>query len=129
MRNTYNIDGFQYVQTNLHFSLNETGKERQFQPVGQVLTDSDDFSFIYIVEEDGQYSYIKFSKNFWPQLVELLKKGQNPYLKIGDLSIELIHFNEELESLIFNIEGNDNYGNDFVSAVESVFEPILKSEL
>ena len=34
-------------------------------------------------------------------------------------------FYEELEALIYNIEGNDNYGESFVSAVETAFQTIL----
>ncbi len=83
MRNTYKIEQFQFVKNNLHFSLNELGKEKQFQPAGQVLADSDDVSFIYLIEEGNQYSYLKFPQNLWPQLVELLKTEQNPFLQIG----------------------------------------------
>lgn len=129
MRNTYIIEKFQFQQNNLHFSLNELTEEKQFQPAGQVLTDSDDYSFIYLVDEGDQYSYLKFPQNIWPQLAELLKSEHDPYLQVGDQLIELSNFNEEMRTLLLNIEGNDNYGNDFVQAVESQFEQILKSNV
>lgn len=130
MRNTYIIEQFQFVQYKLHFSLNEdVTEEKQFQPAGQVLTDSDDSSFIYLIEEGNQYSYLKIPQKLWSSLVELLKTEENPFLQINNQLIELSNFNEELRTLVFNIEGNDNYGSDFVNAVEREFEPILKNEL
>lgn len=129
MRNTYKIEQFEIVQNELHFSLNELGEEKQFLPAGQVIVDSDDFSFIYIIEEGNQYSYLKIPQKLWPQLVALLKTENNPFLQVGNQLIELSDFNEELKTLLFNIEGNDNYGADFVTAVENEFEPILRMEL
>ena len=129
MRNTYKIEQLQWNENNLHLSLNELLDEKQFQPAGQVLVDSDDYSFIYLIDEGDQYSYLKFSQNVWPQLVELLKSERNPYLQVGEQLIELSNFNDELRTLILNIEGNDNYGNEFVQAVESQFELILKSDV
>lgn len=129
MRNTYKIEQFEIVGNELHFSLNELSEEKQFLPAGQVIVDSDDFCFIYIIEEENQYSYLKIPQKLWPQLVSLLKTEQNPFLQVGNQLIELTDFNDELKTLLFNIEGNDNYGADFVNAVESDFEPILKMEL
>jgi hypothetical protein len=45
---------------------------------------------------------------------------------MGNQLIELDNFNEELRTLVLNIEGNDNYGVEFVKVVESSFESILK---
>ncbi|MDQ7157376.1 UPF0738 family protein, partial [Staphylococcus warneri] len=36
--------------------------------------------------------------------------------------LELKHFQEELDYILDNIEGNNNYGKEFVSAVEKTFE-------
>ena len=36
--------------------------------------------------------------------------------------LELKHFQEELDYVLNNIEGNNNYGKEFVSAVEKTFE-------
>ena len=38
-------------------------------------------------------------------------------------------FIEELTMLIYNIEGNNNYGEAFSSAVELAFEEVLKSTI
>ena len=61
-------------------------------------------------------------------LVNTLKAKEDPVLQIGEQRIVLEKFKEELEMLIFNIEGNDNYGTDFAQAVENAFKEILKVE-
>ncbi len=128
MRNVYIIDNYQIVHNELHFSLNENESRIQIQPAGQLLTDSDNLAFIYLVEEGEGYSYLQLPQQLWPQLVELLKSNRNPYLLIDQERIELINFTDELQMLVFNIEGNDNYGNEFVEAVETTFAEILQSE-
>ncbi|PKC50871.1 hypothetical protein RhiirA1_485132, partial [Rhizophagus irregularis] len=79
-------------------------------------------------EEGDNLSYVSFPKNVWPQLLEIVKQEKNPHLQIGGKSIELENFYEELLALIYNIEGNDNYGEDFVKAVEVTFHEILAEE-
>ena len=37
-----------------------------------------------------------------------------------DLVLE--HFQEELDYILENVEGNNNYGKEFVSAVEETFD-------
>jgi hypothetical protein len=44
-------------------------------------------------------------------------------------TVSLNGFIEELTMLIYNIEGNNNYGEAFSSAVESAFEEILKGTI
>ncbi len=129
MRKTYKIEHSQFVHNNLHLSLNDIDEEKQFQPAGQVLADSDNKSFIYLLEDGEQYSYLSLPNTLWKDLVELLKTEQDPYLQIGNQTIELQGFNEELRALVYNIEGNDNYGNDFVLLVEEIFKSILKTDI
>lgn len=117
LRNIYRVEKFQLIHNELHFSLYENDQKIKFQPAHQVLADSDGQAFIYLVEEGDNLSYVSFPKNVWPQLLELLKVEKNPYLRIGEHSIELENFYEELLALIYNIEGNDNYGEDFVKAI------------
>lgn len=128
MRKVYIIDNYQIVHNELHFSLNENENRIQIQPAGQVLTDSDNMAFIYLVEEGEGYSYVQIPQKFWSQLIDLIKFNRNPYLLINNEPIELTSFTEELHVLLFNIEGNDNYGNEFVEAVETTFQEILHSE-
>ena len=128
MRSIYFIVKYQFVHNDLHLSLNENQNRIQIQPAGQVLTDSDHLSFIYLVEEAGEYSYLYLPEDLWPALVRVLKSDQNPYLILNEQKIELENFTEELTMLLFNIEGNENYGNTFVEAVETAFTEILKEE-
>lgn len=95
------------------------------KPTGQVLVDSDAFAFIYIVEENEQYSYLTFGEAVWPNLVELLEKEQNPSIEMNGVLVELEGFYDELTYLLFNIEGNSNYGDEFVERVEKAFAKIL----
>lgn len=95
------------------------------KPTGQVLVDSDAFAFIYIVEENEQYSYLTFGEAVWPNLVELLEKEQNPSIEMNGELVELEGFYDELTYLLFNIEGNSNYGDEFVERVEKAFAKIL----
>ncbi len=128
LRNIYRVEKFQFIHNELHFSLNENDQKIKFQPAYQVLADSDGQAFIYLVEEGDNLSYVSFPKNVWPQLLEIVKREKNPHLQIGGKSIELENFYEELLALIYNIEGNDNYGEDFVKAVEVTFHEILAEE-
>ena len=125
LRNVYNIESYVHINNKLLFSVNEKASTIQITPVGQVIVDSDQHAFIYIVEEDGAFSYLSFGEKMWPALIEMVQRSENPYLALGEKTIELLHFYEELEALIYNIEGNDNYGESFVNAVETAFQTIL----
>lgn len=126
MRKIYNIEKFKQVNNTLHFILNENEVDLQFKPAKQVIVDSDDFAFIYLVDAGQDFSYLRFSQTIWQQLVSILKEQQNPILNWGEQSIELEDFVDELQMLVFNIEGNNNYGEQFTKAVEEAFSLILK---
>lgn len=128
MRNVYKIESAQSIHNELHFSLNENETNIQIQPAGQVLTDSDNCSFIYLVEEGESYSYLSFPEVLWPYLVELLKLNEDPFLRLENGQIKLHNFTDELQMLIYNIKGNDNYGTEFVEAVEQSFQEILQAD-
>ncbi|MER2115494.1 MAG: hypothetical protein ABS904_06965, partial [Solibacillus isronensis] len=71
------------------------------------------------------YSYISFSKNVWPQLLQMLLAEQKAYLKVEDGLLPLQQFADELQGLLYNIEGNSNYGDQFVENIEKVFAEFL----
>ncbi|MBD8031522.1 MULTISPECIES: UPF0738 family protein [Solibacillus] len=125
MRNVYIVNQFQAVHNEIHFILNEKKQLSQLQPVGQVIVDSDNEAFLYIIEENDAYSYIGFPQAIWSQLVQMLKSGQQPYLKVEDGLMPLNQFTDELKGLLYNIVGNSNYGNRFVEAVEKEFADFL----
>ncbi len=68
---------------------------------------------------------MRFPLTSWENLVHILQAKQNPMLKIDEEVIELTNFYDELEMLVYNIEGNYNYGAEFVQAVEQHFKAVL----
>lgn len=121
VRKVYTIQKFEQLHNELYFSLHESEQDIQIQPTGQVIVDSDNMAFIYIVEDEGVYSYLSFPTALWPALVQIVEKKRDPFLT-PDLT--LVNFAEELEYLLWNIQDNENYGQPFVEAVESAFKNI-----
>lgn len=119
MRKVYNIEEASSIHNNLVFHLKEDVPA--LLPTKQVIVDSDTHAFLYIVEEDGEYSYVRFGGEMWPYLLEMVQRGVDPVLQHADVQIELVQFAEELEGLLYNIEGNSNYGETFVTKVETAF--------
>ena len=125
MRNVYLIDQVEAVHKEIYFILNEKKQLSQLQSTGQVIVDSDNEAFLYIIEENEAYSYVSFSKNVWPQLLQMLMTEQKAYLKVEDGLLPLVQFADELQGLIYNIEGNSNYGDQFVDRIEKAFAEYL----
>lgn len=90
-------------------------------PTGQMLVDSDQLSFIYIVEKDGGYQYISIPSETWNVIQEGLSTKMDAYLTADGKLLKLEGFREEMEYLIANITGNSNYGEEMVAKVEQVF--------
>lgn len=89
---------------------------------GQMLVDSDNLSFIYLLEEDDHYTYIAIPETVWNDLKHVIAHSIPVILTNGSDEILLTQFREELIYLIENIKGNSNYGESMVSKVEVVFE-------
>jgi len=88
---------------------------------GQMLVDSDQLSFIYIVEKDEGYLYISIPYETWNVIHEGLRGRMETNLTAGGHKLKLQGFSEEMEYLIANITGNSNYGEEMVAKVEQVF--------
>lgn len=127
MRKSYSIENFKLVNDELYFILNEKSENLYFQPANQVIADSDDFAFVYLLDTGDAYSYIRFPQVIWPQLVGILQREKDPILTWGVQSMTLSGFYEELKMLVNNIEGNNNYGAEFTNAVEIAFALFLRS--
>lgn len=123
MRNEYIVSACQ--QHAVYFIVNETGEPLQIRSTGQMIVDSEDAAFIYLVEENNAYSHIRFPKQMWPSLADAVQQGTDIYLRNGAEHLHLHNFVEELQGLLFNIEGNSNYGEQFVAAVEEIFAEIF----
>ncbi|MGM7680878.1 hypothetical protein ACSVDA_01865 [Cytobacillus sp. Hm23] len=87
----------------------------------QMLVDSDQTAFIYIIECDEEYVYIKIPLDCWNGLKQLLLHNYQAVLQVGNQRLQLENMKEELEYLINNIKGNTNYGDEMVSKVEEIF--------
>ncbi|MCM3636951.1 hypothetical protein M3152_04395 [Sporosarcina luteola] len=96
-------------------------------PAKKMITDSEEHAFVYLLDEDEGYTYIHFPKDTWPYMAQALKAGNDPCLAWNDVKIPLPGFIEELTMLVYNIEGNDNYGEAFTTAVEQEFEAFLQN--
>ncbi|MFJ7735910.1 hypothetical protein ACIQ2D_06150 [Lysinibacillus sp. NPDC097287] len=125
MRKIYTIESFSFENQQLHFSLNDNELNLQLKPAAQLIADSDDFAFIYLLDAGEDYHYLRFQPTIWRELVYIIQTKQNPMLQVGTEVLELTNFYEELEMLVYNIEGNYNYGSEFVQAVETHFRAVL----
>lgn len=124
---TFQVQSGVQLENDIRFTLEDVPKQLNIKAGGQMITDSDSLAFVYLLEGDSEFHYLKFGQDVWPLLVNTLKATEDPVLQIGDTRVVLEKFKEELEMLIFNIEGNDNYGENFVQAVEIAFKEILKA--
>ncbi|ENQ3080898.1 hypothetical protein [Bacillus multifaciens] len=86
-----------------------------------VLVDSDNLSFLYILENETDFIYVSIPHTYWVEVKEAMKSDKTMHVRIQDVEIELEQMKEELEYLIGNIEGNANYGEELVNEVERVF--------
>lgn len=91
------------------------------EPMKQVLVDSDNLSFVYIVDYHESYTYISIPESIWPELKVALEENAKVFLKTDEGRIQLPNFLEELHELIENIKGNSNYGDRMVGKVEGIF--------
>lgn len=94
---------------------------KDLKPTGQMLVDSDHFSFIYLVEKDNEYIYIVSKDEVWSEFRKAIEADVPVYLTNGTERFELSGFLEELSYLIENIKGNSNYGEEMVAKVEETF--------
>jgi hypothetical protein len=87
----------------------------------QILVDSKQFSFVYLMENQEGYTYIDIPEPIWPLLKDTLTKQIPVWVYFDEEELELTNFNEELVEVINNIKGNSNYGEEMVTKVEGIF--------
>jgi hypothetical protein len=88
---------------------------------GKMLVDSDQFSFVYITEQNDDYIYISLTEAVWSDLKSALDLELPVVIVHETERLELSDFHEELSYLIENIKGNSNYGEEMVAKVENTF--------
>ena len=110
----------------IRFLLTEAVKNPLGNPSGKMITDSEKMTFVYLLDEEEGYGHVHFKQAVWPLMVTTLKSDTDPVISCEEDAITLTGFVEELTMLIFNIEGNHNYGEAFSTAVEQAFAEILQ---
>ncbi|MEW9501585.1 hypothetical protein [Jeotgalibacillus marinus] len=90
-------------------------------PSGQMLVDSDELAFVYLAEEGDNYTYLYIPDFIWQDIKNSIDKNQEIFVHVGENKVPLIQIKDEIEYLVFNIEGNSNYGETMVEKVESIF--------
>ncbi|WP_066071206.1 hypothetical protein [Neobacillus soli] len=119
MKKTITILNANITENKLMLETNES--INGLVPGEQLLVDSDQYAFIYLMEDKDDYTYIVLPEQIWP----LLKTAQAELIPIwvtfNEEQTVLSNFHDELEYVISNIKGNSNYGNELVTKVESIF--------
>lgn len=120
MNKTIKIDAAHIENNRLHLLTSEaiTG----LIPREHMLVDSDHFSFIYLMEDHDDYTYIVLPESIWSTLKESVINKFPAMVISGEEEIELLAFQEELEYVINNVKGNGNYGDEMVGKVEQTFK-------
>jgi hypothetical protein len=90
-------------------------------PEEQILVDSIQNSFIYLMEDKDDYTYIVLHEQIWPLLKNAHDKGLTVWVSFNDEQKELVNFHDEFDYVLSNIKGNSNYGKELVSKVEGIF--------
>lgn len=90
-------------------------------PEEQILVDSDQYSFIYLMEDKDDYTYIVLQEQIWPLLKSAHEKRLPVCVTFNDEQKELLNFHDEFDYVLSNIKGNSNYGKELVTKVEGIF--------
>lgn len=121
MRTKWHFTKTEWAGETLHLLSEEEVEVGHLQPVRQVITDSDAAAFVYLAEAEPGYVYLYVHAGTWEDVKRALD-GQHPIVAVGtDGTFALDSFHEEMNDLLFNIEGNSNYGEEMVEKVERVF--------
>jgi hypothetical protein len=108
-----------FKENKLWLTVNESLKG--LQPAEQILVDSEHYSFIYLMEDLADYTYITLQEDLWPALKTALDQKISIWATFKEEQIELTNLIDELEYIISNIKGNSNYGKEMVTRVEKLF--------
>lgn len=94
---------------------------------GRMLVDSDQLSFIYVMETDTELIYIGIPHEAWGHLSAALTNELTVILQAEEnRTFELASLHTELAYLLDNIQDNSNYGEEMLKAVEASFADNIK---
>jgi hypothetical protein len=121
MRQKIHLTKAELLEDKLVLHSSEKKDELNMKPAGQVLVDSENFSFVYFAESQEDYVLIHIQEECWSALKEAFEQKVPVIADLGETNFELEGLHQELDFLIENIEGNSNYGEEMVKKVEAVF--------
>jgi len=121
MPNKIEVTHVTQQDNNLRLYINETIDDLDLKPSGRMLVDSDSLAFVYILENEDNFTYVSLPSSIWEDLKKVINGELRTVLLLGEKEIVLEGIIEELQYLISNIEGNANYGEEMVGKVEEVF--------
>lgn len=127
LRKNYIVTTTEETENHFSFIVNENIAIENWQPASQLIADSDNFALVYLIDDGESYSYLRFEPTVWQELATLMQSEKPAIAKFGEQELVLTGMQEELAMLIFNIEGNNNYGAAFVEAVEEAFAKVLQA--
>lgn len=119
MKKRIRIEKAYITEEKLMLETNETITE--LVPGEQILVDSDHYSFIYLMEDMDDYTYIILHEQIWPLLKTAEEKKLPVWITFNEEQKELNNFHDEFNYVLTNIKGNSNYGKEMVTKVESIF--------
>ncbi|MBP2241187.1 hypothetical protein J2Z40_001749 [Cytobacillus eiseniae] len=108
-------------ENELMLQSEDSFKISDLNPMEQMLVDSVNLSFIYVVDNKEDYTYIAMPISIWNELKKANETNAPVYISNQTERLLLPGLHEELSYLIENIKGNSNYGEEMVTKVESIF--------
>lgn len=114
-----------------HTSWNEGQLLLQADPVSfsleqvaasnKMLVDSDNLSFIYILETPSEFIYVSVKDTYWQDLKKAMEEKKAIVLVVDKVALLLTNIEEELGYLLENIKDNANYGEEMEKRVNDIF--------
>jgi hypothetical protein len=105
----------------LNINIENQVNIKECSEVGTMIADSDQNSLLYIIEENEEFVYISIPSRYWNVLKQALDEENPVFLQNEENSIQLNQWNDELSFIVQNVEGNLNYGAEFVEQIQNVF--------
>jgi hypothetical protein len=102
--------------------LNANESINGLKPGERILVDSDQFSFVYLMEDHEDYTYIVLTEQIWSFLKSALEQKLPVWLTFKDEKLELTNFLEDLKYVLSNIKDNSNYGDEMLVKVDKIFK-------
>lgn len=87
----------------------------------KMLVDSDNLSFIYILETPSEFIYVSLKDTYWQNVKKAMEEKKAIVLVVDKVALLLTNIEEELGYLIENIKDNANYGEEMEKRVNDIF--------